>query len=32
MLDAAQIDKIYAALSNVFIDKDAAYSMISTEV
>ena len=32
MLDGAQIDKIYAALSNVFIDKDAAYSMISTEV
>ena len=32
MLDAAQIDKIYAALSNVFIDEDAAYSMISTEV
>ncbi len=32
MLDASQIDKIYAALSNVFIDEDAAYSMISTEV
>lgn len=32
MLDDEQIDKIYAALSNVFIDEDAAYSMISTEV
>ena len=32
MLDDAQIDKIYAALSNVFIDEDAAYSMISAEV
>ena len=32
MLDNGQIDKIYAALSNVFIDEDAAYSMISTEV
>ena len=32
MLDDGQIDKIYAALSNVFIDEDAAYSMISTEV
>ena len=32
VLDTAQIEQIHYALSDVFIDHDAAYSMISAEI